>query len=110
MTAPQHERGILDTNAVIRLGEVDPLQLAVESLITTVTLAELSVGPLLTSDRSVFLFRQRGPACTPLAVGPIENRSFPNQTHLLFRIPEVLCVSQWRAPISGGRRKIGSLS
>jgi hypothetical protein len=38
MTAPQHERGILDTNAVIRLGEVDPLQLAVESLITTVTL------------------------------------------------------------------------
>jgi tRNA(fMet)-specific endonuclease VapC len=59
MTAPQHERGILDTNAVIRLGEVDPLQLAVESLITTVTLAELSVGPLLTSDPQEAASRQR---------------------------------------------------
>ena len=36
--------GVLGTSAVIRLGEVDPHHLPVESVITTVTLAELTVG------------------------------------------------------------------
>lgn len=43
-------RGVLDTNAVILLGRLDPADLPDEPLITTVTLAELSVGPLLADD------------------------------------------------------------
>lgn len=43
-----HERGVLDTNAVIMLPRIeDPACLPAEPLITTVTLAELSVGPLV---------------------------------------------------------------
>lgn len=46
-------RGILDTSAVILLGRLDdPSVLPEEPLITAVTLAELTVGPLVaTSDR-----------------------------------------------------------
>ncbi len=40
-------QGLLDTNAVILLGDLDPLMLPAEPLISTVTLAELSVGPLI---------------------------------------------------------------
>ena len=44
-------RGILDTSTVILLQRLtDPTALPAESLITAVTLAELSVGPLLTDD------------------------------------------------------------
>ncbi len=49
MTAPaiQRERGVLDTSTVISLPRViDATVLPVEPLITAVTLAELSVGPL----------------------------------------------------------------
>lgn len=52
MTAPaqQHERGILDTSTVILLPRLaDVSLLPAEPLITTVTLAELSVGPLVAS-------------------------------------------------------------
>ena len=52
MTAPaiQHERGVLDTNTVIMLPRVtDAAFLPAEPLITAVTLAELSVGPLVAS-------------------------------------------------------------
>lgn len=47
-------RGVLDTSVVIALGQIgDPAALPVEPLITTVTLAELSVGPLVaTSDEA----------------------------------------------------------
>jgi tRNA(fMet)-specific endonuclease VapC len=42
-----HPRGILDTSTVILLPQLeDPAALPDEPLITTVTLAELSVGPL----------------------------------------------------------------
>lgn len=41
------ERGLLDTNVLIRLGEIDKEMLPLELLISTVTLAELSVGPLV---------------------------------------------------------------
>lgn len=44
------QRGILDTSAVIDLGQLDPAALPHEPLITTITLAELSVGPLLASS------------------------------------------------------------
>ncbi len=42
--------GILDTSALLELGHLDPAQLPVEPLITTITLAELSVGPLVARD------------------------------------------------------------
>jgi hypothetical protein len=49
----QEGKGILDTSAVVVLDEVDVEHLPTRSLITTVTLAELSVGPLVAkSDRT----------------------------------------------------------
>nr|WP_242606601.1 type II toxin-antitoxin system VapC family toxin [Protofrankia symbiont of Coriaria ruscifolia] len=50
MTRPpvDHERGVLDTSTVIMLSRIeDPASLPAEPLITAVTLAELSVGPLV---------------------------------------------------------------
>jgi tRNA(fMet)-specific endonuclease VapC len=50
VTSPpsNHERGILDTSAVIMLQRLeDPALLPAEPLISVVTLAELSVGPLI---------------------------------------------------------------
>lgn len=48
MTEP---RGLLDTNAVILLSRLrDPSALPDEPLISAVTLAELSVGPLVATD------------------------------------------------------------
>lgn len=41
------EEGILDTSTVILLGQLDPSSLPEEPKITAVTLAELSVGPLV---------------------------------------------------------------
>ena len=59
MTAPPHDRAVLDTSVVIRLGEVDPRRLATESVITTVTLAELTVGPLVAATAAERAARQR---------------------------------------------------
>lgn len=51
MSTGAHERGVLDTSTVILLPEIeDPRVLPREPLITTVTLAELSVGPLVARD------------------------------------------------------------
>ena len=49
----RHERGILDTSTVIMLGRLDdPAVLPDKPLITAITLAELTVGPLVaTSDQ-----------------------------------------------------------
>ena len=53
------DRGILDTSAVLLLGVIDdPASLPVEPLITTVTLAELSVGPLIARDGTERAARQ----------------------------------------------------
>ncbi|HEX2680824.1 MAG TPA: type II toxin-antitoxin system VapC family toxin [Candidatus Dormibacteraeota bacterium] len=52
MTEPahRHERGLLDTNTVIMLSRLaDAAALPREPLITAITLAELSVGPLVAS-------------------------------------------------------------
>ncbi len=48
-----HARGILDTSTVIMLGRLDdPAALPDEPLITAITLAELTVGPLVaTTDQ-----------------------------------------------------------
>ena len=46
MTHPTQE-GILDTVTLIQLGALDPASLPAEPSITSITLAELSVGPLI---------------------------------------------------------------
>jgi predicted nucleic acid-binding protein len=52
-------RGILDTSTVIVLGRLDDdAPLPDEPLITAITLAELSVGPLVASDARVRSARQ----------------------------------------------------
>jgi len=46
--APRYLRGVLDTSTVIMLSRItDPATLPAEPLITTVTLAELTAGPLV---------------------------------------------------------------
>lgn len=42
--------GILDTNTLILLERLDPDDLPAEPVITAITLAEISVGPLVTDD------------------------------------------------------------
>jgi hypothetical protein len=44
------ERGLLDTSVVIDIDQIDPARLPVESTISAVTMAELTVGPHATSD------------------------------------------------------------
>jgi hypothetical protein len=56
---PKATRGILDTSTVILLPRLaDAATLPAEPLITTVTLAELSVGPLVAEDRRERAARQ----------------------------------------------------
>ena len=56
---PPPSRGILDTSTVILLARLtDAAKLPDEPLITTVTLAELSVGPLLARDHDERAARQ----------------------------------------------------
>jgi tRNA(fMet)-specific endonuclease VapC len=56
---PSHPRGILDTSTVILLEKlVDAKALPAEPLITAVTLAELSVGPLVAKAESERAARQ----------------------------------------------------
>lgn len=43
-------RGILDTSVVIDMGSIPPDALPIEAAITALTLAELTAGPLATSD------------------------------------------------------------
>jgi tRNA(fMet)-specific endonuclease VapC len=55
----RHKRGILDTNTVILLPRIEePALLPEEPLITAVTLAELTVGPLVASSDSERAARQ----------------------------------------------------
>jgi tRNA(fMet)-specific endonuclease VapC len=50
-TAARPGRGILDTSTILLLGKIASADLLpAEPLITAVTLAELAVGPLVTSD------------------------------------------------------------
>ena len=56
---PTHRRGVLDTSTVVFLSRLtDADQLPAEPAITTITLAELSVGPLVTDDDSERAARQ----------------------------------------------------
>lgn len=54
-----HERGMLDTSTVILLGRLeDPRNLPTESVVSAVTLAELSVGPHVARTVSERVARQ----------------------------------------------------
>lgn len=53
-----HPKGVLDTSTTLRLGELEESDLPDESVITAVTLAELSVGPLVTDDAAIRAARQ----------------------------------------------------
>lgn len=54
-----HARGVLDTSTVILLGRLeDAAAFPTEPLITAVTLAELSVGPLVAEDEHERVARQ----------------------------------------------------
>ena len=58
-SAPRAQRGVLDTSTVILLGRLaDASALPAEPLITAVTLAELSVGPLVARDERERAARQ----------------------------------------------------
>jgi predicted nucleic acid-binding protein len=58
-TAVRHRRGILDTSTVIELPRIGEAELLpAEPLITAVTLAELSVGPLVARDEPERAARQ----------------------------------------------------
>lgn len=54
----RHPKGVLDTSTVLRLGELDPDDLPEESVITAITLAELTVGPLVANDIATRAVRQ----------------------------------------------------
>ncbi len=58
-TGVRHQRGVLDTSTVILLSSLeDPGLLPTEPLITAVTLAELSVGPLVAATDEERVARQ----------------------------------------------------
>jgi tRNA(fMet)-specific endonuclease VapC len=49
----RHARGVLDTSTVLLLSRVEEAgSLPAEPLITAITLAELSVGPLVAADEA----------------------------------------------------------
>jgi tRNA(fMet)-specific endonuclease VapC len=53
------DRGVLDTSTVILLTEIsDATQLPAEPLITAITLAELTVGPLVANEETTRAARQ----------------------------------------------------
>jgi tRNA(fMet)-specific endonuclease VapC len=59
MEPHRHVRGVLDTSTVIMLSRItDPAALPVEPLITAVTLAELTVGPLVATTEAERAARQ----------------------------------------------------
>ncbi|HEX3737058.1 MAG TPA: type II toxin-antitoxin system VapC family toxin, partial [Solirubrobacterales bacterium] len=58
MSAGRSEAGVLDTNAVINLERLSPDHLPLRPQITTVTLAELSVGPLTARSEAPAVERQ----------------------------------------------------
>ena len=58
-TGVRHQRGVLDTSTVILLSSLeDPGLLPTEPLITAITLAELSVGPLVAATDEERVARQ----------------------------------------------------
>ncbi len=66
-----HPVGVVDTNIVILLGRLRAEDLPAEPVISTVTLAELSVGPLVTDDAAERAARQARLQVTEAAFDPL---------------------------------------
>ena len=62
---------MIDTNVVVLLGDLDPGDLPASPLISVVTLAELSVGPLVTDDPRERAARQTRLQETEAAFDPL---------------------------------------
>ena len=76
-----HPVGLVDTNIVVLLGRLREQDLPQEPVISTVTLAELSVGPLVADDPPERAARQARlqepePAFTPLPFDAAAARAF----------------------------------
>lgn len=69
MTDPS--RGVLDTNAVVLLDRIDAAQLPSQPVITAITLAELTVGPLVAADEVERRTRQSRLQETEAAFDPL---------------------------------------
>lgn len=54
----EHDRGLLDTSVVVALGEADESGLPRRCLVSAITLAELSVGPLVAKSDNERMARQ----------------------------------------------------
>jgi tRNA(fMet)-specific endonuclease VapC len=63
--------GVLDTNAIVLLDRLHPEDLPAEPMITVITLAELSVGPLITDDAVERAARQARLQETEAAFDPL---------------------------------------
>jgi len=63
--------GVLDTSTLILIGRLDPDDLPTEPVITAVTLAELSVGPLVVTDAAERAARQARLQQTEAAFEPL---------------------------------------
>ena len=66
-----HPVGLLDTNVVVLLGRLRADGLPGEPVISTITLAELSVGPLVTDDATERAARQARLQETEAAFDPL---------------------------------------
>lgn len=66
-----HPVGVLDTNALVLLDRLHPEDLPTEPVITAITLAELSVGPLVTDDAAEREARQARLQETEAAFDPL---------------------------------------
>lgn len=71
MSGTPTRTGILDTNAVVLLARLDTSELPERPLITAVTLAELTVGPLVADDLSERAVRQARLQDAEAAYSPI---------------------------------------
>ena len=63
--------GVFDTSALIAIDRLDPEHLPTEPVITVVTLAELSVGPLVATDEGERAARQARLQQTEAAFEPL---------------------------------------
>lgn len=63
--------GLLDTSTVILLAQLDPSALPLTPLISTITLAELSVGPLIAPTEEIRAARQAHVQQTEAAFDPL---------------------------------------
>lgn len=76
-----HRVGVLDTNAIVLLERLHPDDLPVEPVITVITLAELSVGPLVTDDPAERAGRRvQPPAFDALIAASAISRDLPVYT------------------------------